>query len=226
MLSLSTSKGPVVFVLDPEVEKRVKIETGMRRSILDMLYKEPRTVSQLSRELGVSNTTTSHHLLRMLEDDEVEIVRGAIEKNLPQEKYYRAIARRVTIKAPPAELGQGRDSFENNLANVIAIGLFKLMEIYKDQLPSLDKKEELSALFNGALLYESLTVAGIMPYLLEFISKISDQDMKKFFEVNRDFFYALAEGKQPVQATFEKLHKLGLKTLDEADERVREYYAL
>ena len=224
MLSVPTSKGSVVFVLDAEVEKRVKMETGVRRQILEKLYLKPMTVSQLAREFNVSHTAIAHHLLRMLEDREVEMAEDVAGRNLPQEKYYRAIARRVSIKAPTEELRSGMDCFMNNLSNMIIIGLFKLREIYADDLPPPENTEELIATLNGALFYSTLTIAGFMPYFFEIISKVPKEDAQKFEQVANEFFDDLMKGEKPVRKMVEKLHKMGLKTIDEMDERVREAY--
>ena len=224
MLSISTSKEPLVFVLDPEVEKHVKIESGIRKQILEKLYEEPMTVSQLAREYDVSHTTIAHHLLRMLEDGEVEIDRDFTGRTMPQEKYYRVIARRVTIRSPPRELRTGMDSFMNNLNNFVLMGLFRLMETYKEDLPSRETLEDLLVTLNGALFYSSLTLAGAMPYFFEFISKMPKEDIRKFEPIAKEFFNTLMEGGKPVREMVEKLHKMGLKAIDEADERVREYY--
>jgi len=223
-LSIPTSKGSVVFVLDPDVEKRVKIETGVRRQILERLYEEPRTVSQLAREFNVSHTAIAHHLLRMLEDGEVEIAEDIVGRNLPQEKYYRSIARRVPIKAPTQELQSGMDCFMNNLSNLILMGLFKLREIYAEDLPQRENVEDLVASLNGLLFYSTLGLAGAMPYFLEFYSKIPKEDIEKFEQVSKGFFDALMREERPVRKMMEKLHEVGLKTMDETDERIREYY--
>jgi len=206
------------------VEKRVKIETGVRRRILEKLYEEPMTVSQLAREFNVSHTAIAHHLLRMLEDGEVEIAEDIVGRNLPQEKYYRAIARKVPIKAPTKELGGGMDSWGNSLSNLILIGLFKLNEIYADDLPPQENTEDLVATLNGGLFYITLTLASAMPYFAKAVSKIPKEDTEKFEQVAKEFFDALMRGEKPVRKMVEKLHKMGLKTIDEMDERIHEYY--
>jgi len=224
MLSVPTSKGSVVFVLDPDVEKRVKIETGVRRKILERLYEEPLTVSQLAREFNVSHTAIAHHLLRMLEEGEVEIAEDIVGRNLPQEKYYRAIARRVLVIAPTKELQSGMDCFMNNLSNLILMGLFKLKETYAEDLPETENVRDMVATLNGVLFYSALGIASAMPYFLEFYSKAPKEDMEKFEMIADEFFGNLLKKEKPVRKMVEKLHEMGLKTIDEVDERVREYY--
>jgi len=98
------------------------------------------------------------------------------------------------------------------------------VEIYKEDLPSRENFEDFLAALNGALFYSSLTLAGALPYFFDFLSKMPKEELKKFEPIAKEFFNTLIEGRKPVREMVEKVHKMGLKTIDEADERVREYY--
>src|SRR5215217_9010454 len=67
-----------------------KLNDGTRELILNALYRQPRTITQLAELLGISAPAVHRHIVDMLADELIhEVDPAAVERSRGSERYYR-----------------------------------------------------------------------------------------------------------------------------------------
>src|SRR5215218_1678521 len=67
-----------------------KLNDGTRELILNAIYQQPRTITQLAELLGISAPAVHRHIVDMLADELIhEVDPAAVERSRGSERYYR-----------------------------------------------------------------------------------------------------------------------------------------
>jgi predicted ArsR family transcriptional regulator len=66
-----------------------KLNDGTKELILNAIYRQPRTITQLAELLGISAPAVHRHVTAMLADELIQEVDLAAERSRGSERYYR-----------------------------------------------------------------------------------------------------------------------------------------
>ena len=72
------------------VSKDGKLKDGTKERILNLIYRQPRTIAQLAQQLGLSQPAVHRHITEMLASELIrEVSVPAEERGSPVERFYR-----------------------------------------------------------------------------------------------------------------------------------------
>ena len=72
------------------ISQQRKLNDGTRELILNAIYQQPRTITQLAELLGISAPAVHRHIVNMLADELIhEVDPAAAERSRGSERYYR-----------------------------------------------------------------------------------------------------------------------------------------
>ena len=83
--AVPTGEDPWVAIVNQR-----KLNDGTKELILNAIYRQPRTITQLAEQLGISAPAVHRHIVAMLADDLIqEVDLAAPQRSRGSERYYR-----------------------------------------------------------------------------------------------------------------------------------------
>jgi hypothetical protein len=83
--AVPTGEDPWVAIVNQR-----KLNDGTKELILNAIYRQPRTITQLAEQLGISAPAVHRHIVDMLADDLIqEVDLAAPQRSRGSERYYR-----------------------------------------------------------------------------------------------------------------------------------------
>ncbi len=161
--AVPTAEDPWVAVVNQR-----KLNDGSKERILNAIYRQPRTITQLAEHLGISAPAVHRHVAGLLADELIqEVDLPAAERTRGSERYYRPNFP-VVLAADRAVLQPVLDELADRIAAAFRTERAALAEAFKrTSLPAREEPFEalLHYLFASVtrVARERLEIAGSLP---------------------------------------------------------------